>query len=118
MASTLQSISTLPAFHIYYPVSFLTQACPCTQQLLASCIAWLNSGLSRTKAPLSQSSILPLSQPFPTGRCQKALFATGKAVVVTPSFARLSFDITGLDEPSVRSKVAAAIDSGSETPVE
>ncbi|KAF8503908.1 hypothetical protein BU17DRAFT_101623 [Hysterangium stoloniferum] len=59
----------------------------------------------------------PRSQPFPTGRSQEALIATGKAVV-TPSFARLSFDITGIDEPSVRSKVAAASDSGSETPVE
>ncbi|KAF8504096.1 hypothetical protein BU17DRAFT_71660 [Hysterangium stoloniferum] len=34
------------------------------------------------KPPPSQSSMPPRSQPFPTGRSQKALFATGKAVVV------------------------------------
>ncbi|KAF8523546.1 hypothetical protein BU17DRAFT_85905 [Hysterangium stoloniferum] len=32
--------------------------------------------------PPSQSSMPPRSKPFPTGHCQKALFATGEAVVV------------------------------------
>ncbi|KAF8523550.1 hypothetical protein BU17DRAFT_63830 [Hysterangium stoloniferum] len=58
------------------------QACTCTQQLLAPCIAWLNSGFSRTKAPSLPIFSAAPSQPFPTGRCQKASFATGKAVVV------------------------------------
>ncbi|KAF8530315.1 hypothetical protein BU17DRAFT_60069 [Hysterangium stoloniferum] len=62
------------------------------------------------KPPPSQSSMPPRSQSFPTGRSQKALIATGKAVVVV--------DWICIDEPSVRSKVAATSDSGSETPVE
>ncbi|KAF8530289.1 hypothetical protein BU17DRAFT_29281, partial [Hysterangium stoloniferum] len=66
MASTLQSICTLPAFRIYYPLSFPTQACTCTQQLLAPCIAWLNSGLSRFKSPLPpHPQYLPLMEPMP-----------------------------------------------------
>ncbi|KAF8523548.1 hypothetical protein BU17DRAFT_85909 [Hysterangium stoloniferum] len=70
------------------------------------------------KPPPSQSSMPPRSQPFRTGRDQKALFATGKAVVVTPSFARLSFVITGSNNPSMQSKVAPASDSGPEPSVE
>ncbi|KAF8530349.1 hypothetical protein BU17DRAFT_79065 [Hysterangium stoloniferum] len=68
------------------------------------------------KPPPSQSPMPPRSQPFPTGCRQKALFSTGKAVVV--SFAGLSFVITGSNNPSVQSKVAPASDSGPEPSVE
>ncbi|KAF8530277.1 hypothetical protein BU17DRAFT_78932 [Hysterangium stoloniferum] len=94
----------------------------------------LNSGLSYTKAPPSQYSKLPRSQRFPTGRPQNALFATGNSgseavVVVDWSYGAsgrvddnrhrrsLSFVITGIDDPSVQSKVAAASDSGPEPSV-
>ncbi|KAF8512534.1 hypothetical protein BU17DRAFT_96184 [Hysterangium stoloniferum] len=78
------------------------------------------------KPPPSQSSILPLSQPFPTGRCQKALFATGKAVVVVDwtygTSGCVIDDIRHRRSPSnnplVQSKVAPASDSGPEPSVE
>ncbi|KAF8530360.1 hypothetical protein BU17DRAFT_79089 [Hysterangium stoloniferum] len=62
------------------------------------------------KPPPSQYSMPPRSQPFPTGHCQKALFATGKAVVVV--------DWTCSNNPWVQSKVAPASDSGPEPSVE
>ncbi|KAF8530287.1 hypothetical protein BU17DRAFT_78950 [Hysterangium stoloniferum] len=70
------------------------------------------------KPPPSQSSMLPRSQPFPPSRCQKAIFATREAVVVTPSFARRSFVIPSIDDFSVQSKVAATSDSGPAPSVE
>ncbi|KAF8530328.1 hypothetical protein BU17DRAFT_79021 [Hysterangium stoloniferum] len=119
MTSTLQSICTFPAFRIYYPLSFLTQACTCTQQLLASCIPSLNSALSRTKAPslpIFNAAPAPFAA-IPYRSLSEALFSTGEAVV-TPSFARGSFVITGIDDPSVQSKVAATSDSGPAPSVE
>ncbi|KAF8530278.1 hypothetical protein BU17DRAFT_60036 [Hysterangium stoloniferum] len=79
LASTLQSICTLPAFRIYFPLSFLTQACTCTQQLLAPSIAWLNSSLSRTKAPsLPIFNVSPLAA-IPSQSLSEGIIATGKA---------------------------------------
>ncbi|KAF8503910.1 hypothetical protein BU17DRAFT_71718 [Hysterangium stoloniferum] len=51
---------------------------------------------------------------LPTGRCQKALFATGKAVVAVDWTCRSS----GSNNPSVQSKVAPASDSRPEPSVE
>ncbi|KAF8523545.1 hypothetical protein BU17DRAFT_85904 [Hysterangium stoloniferum] len=102
MASTLQSICTLPAFHIYYPLSFLTQACTCTQQLLAACIAWLNSGLSRTKAPSLPifNAVLFAAIPY------RSLGLIGHV------------EVPCSNNPSVQSKVAPASDTGPEPSVE
>ncbi|KAF8530285.1 hypothetical protein BU17DRAFT_78947 [Hysterangium stoloniferum] len=73
---------------------------------------------SPVRKPPPSQSMLPRSQPFPPSRCQKAIFATREAVVVTPSFARRSFVITSIDDPSVQSKVAATSDNGPAPSVE
>ncbi|KAF8503915.1 hypothetical protein BU17DRAFT_71725 [Hysterangium stoloniferum] len=118
------------AYTIPYPFSPRPVPAPNSSSRLA--LPGLTPASPVQKPPPSQSSMPPRSQPFPTGRSQKALIATGKAVVVVDWICGSSgsviddirhrrspaFDITGIDEPSVRSKVAAASDSGSETPVE
>ncbi|KAF8530357.1 hypothetical protein BU17DRAFT_60101 [Hysterangium stoloniferum] len=66
------------------------------------------------KPPPSQSSMPPRSQPFPTGRCQKALFATGRQLLWLIGHV----EVPGSNNPSVQSKVAPASDSGPEPSVE
>ncbi|KAF8530339.1 hypothetical protein BU17DRAFT_60088 [Hysterangium stoloniferum] len=75
-------------------------------------------------APVRKAPPLPMfntarSQPFPTGRCQKALFATrnsgAEAVVVVDWTDGGSACVDG---PSLQSKVAAASDIGPEPSVE
>ncbi|KAF8530351.1 hypothetical protein BU17DRAFT_79069 [Hysterangium stoloniferum] len=116
MTSTLQAISTLPAFHIYYHLSFLTQACTCTQHLLASCIPSLNSALSRTKAPsLPIFNAAPASfAAIPYRSLSEALFATGRRLLGFIGHV----EVPGIDDPSVQSKVAATSDSGPALSVE
>ncbi|KAF8500005.1 hypothetical protein BU17DRAFT_72168 [Hysterangium stoloniferum] len=66
------------------------------------------------KPPLSQYSILPLSQPFLPVVNRRHFLLPGRRLLWLIGHV----EVPGVDEPSVRSKVAAASDSGSETPVE
>ncbi|KAF8530307.1 hypothetical protein BU17DRAFT_60061 [Hysterangium stoloniferum] len=67
-----------------------------------SCIAWLNSGLSRTKAPsFPIFNVSPLAA-IPSRSLSEGIIATGKAVVVVDWTCRSS----GSNNPSVQSKVA------------
>ncbi|KAF8504087.1 hypothetical protein BU17DRAFT_71653 [Hysterangium stoloniferum] len=114
MASTLQSISTLPAFAYIIPYPFSPRPVPAPNSSSRLALPGLTPASPVQKPPPSQSSVPPHSQPFPTGRCQKALFATGKAVVVLIGHV----EVVGSNNPSVQSKVAPASDSGPEPSVE
>ncbi|KAF8530300.1 hypothetical protein BU17DRAFT_78981 [Hysterangium stoloniferum] len=112
--STLRSICTLLAFRIYYPLSFLTQACTCTQQLLAPSIAWLNSGFSVQKPPPYQSSMPPhRSHSLPVVVRRHYLLPGSRLLRLIGHV-----EVPGSNNPLVHSKVAPASDSGPEPSVE
>ncbi|KAF8497713.1 hypothetical protein BU17DRAFT_103193 [Hysterangium stoloniferum] len=114
MASTSSQYAHFQPSAYTIPYSFSSRLVPATNSPSYLALPALTPASLLQKAPPSQSSMPPRSQPFPPGHCQKPLFATGK----TPSFARLSFVITGINNPSVQSKVAPASDSGPEPSVE
>ncbi|KAF8530348.1 hypothetical protein BU17DRAFT_79063 [Hysterangium stoloniferum] len=66
------------------------------------------------KPPPSPSSMFPRSQPFPPGRCQKALLLPGRWLLWLISHV----EVPGSNNPLVHSKVAPASDSGPEPSLE
>ncbi|KAF8530283.1 hypothetical protein BU17DRAFT_78946 [Hysterangium stoloniferum] len=100
------------------PYPFLPRPVPAPNSSSRLALPGLTPASPVQKPPPSQSSVRPHRSDSLPVVVRRHYFATGKPVVATPSFARLSFVITGSNNPSVQSKVAPGSDSGPEPSVE